>query len=131
MGLRPIVGKDSVTRNVESNTYREGIFDEAGPDFKHDIAYYNYEETPNPEAQRFYDMLKSIDIPSYEGCTKYSQLSAMAKPLVHEFRSSEEVDIDVKTYFEELQNNAIEIEWDLAEDSDEEIEEYNDNDSDT
>ncbi|KAI5675835.1 hypothetical protein M9H77_06785 [Catharanthus roseus] len=40
-------------------------------------------------------------------------------PLVHESRSSEEVDIDVETYFEELQNDKTKIEWDSNEDSDE------------
>ncbi|KAI5658534.1 hypothetical protein M9H77_27327 [Catharanthus roseus] len=42
-------------------------------------AYYNYEEALNPEAQRFYDMLKSVDTSLYEGCTKYSHLSAMSE----------------------------------------------------
>ncbi|KAI5659209.1 hypothetical protein M9H77_28002 [Catharanthus roseus] len=40
---------------------------------------YNYELAPNPKAQWFCDMLKYVDTPLHEGCTKYSQLSAMVK----------------------------------------------------
>ncbi|KAI5680992.1 hypothetical protein M9H77_02219 [Catharanthus roseus] len=37
------------------------IFYVAGPNFEPDATYYNYEEAPNPEAQRYYDMLKFCD----------------------------------------------------------------------
>ncbi|KAI5652782.1 hypothetical protein M9H77_29969 [Catharanthus roseus] len=40
-------------------------------------------------------------------------------PLIHESRSSEEFDIDVKTYFEKLQNDETKIEWESDEDADE------------
>ncbi|KAI5652994.1 hypothetical protein M9H77_30181 [Catharanthus roseus] len=80
-GYRPIVWEGSVTRNVESNTYCESIFDMAGLDFEPNAAYYNNKDAPNPKAQRCYDMFKSVDTPLYEGCTKYSQLSTMARLL--------------------------------------------------
>ncbi|KAI5656800.1 hypothetical protein M9H77_25593 [Catharanthus roseus] len=60
-------------------------------------------------------------------------------PLVHYSRSLEELDIDVETYFEELQNDEIEIEWvsdeyskDCADDdTEEDFINENDEDSDT
>lgn len=37
------------------------------------------DEAPNPEAQRFYDMLKAADCELWPGCTKHSQLSVVAR----------------------------------------------------
>ncbi|KAI5666671.1 hypothetical protein M9H77_16524 [Catharanthus roseus] len=55
-------------------------------------------------------------------------------PLVHESHSSEELDIAVETYFEEVKIDETKIEWDSDEDSNEEIGEdsdaASDNDSD-
>ncbi|KAI5649359.1 hypothetical protein M9H77_35364 [Catharanthus roseus] len=45
-------------------------------------------------------------------------------PLVHECRSSKLLDIAVLIYFEEVQNEETEIEWDSNEDSDEETKAY-------
>ncbi|KAI5653869.1 hypothetical protein M9H77_31056 [Catharanthus roseus] len=36
-----------------------------GPDFELDATYYNYEKAPNPEVQRFYDMLNRLKCDSH------------------------------------------------------------------
>ncbi|KAI5666554.1 hypothetical protein M9H77_16407 [Catharanthus roseus] len=52
-----------------------------GPNFEPNAAYYNYEEVPYLEAKWFYDMLKSVVTPLYEGYTKYSLLFAIVRLL--------------------------------------------------
>ncbi|KAI5672886.1 hypothetical protein M9H77_13250 [Catharanthus roseus] len=51
-----------------------------------------------------------------EGATINAMIEDIG-PLVHDSRSPEELDIDVETYFEELQNDETEIQWDSDEDS--------------
>ncbi|KAI5682396.1 hypothetical protein M9H77_03624 [Catharanthus roseus] len=71
----------SSSRTRESSTYHEMIFDVAGPSVDPNLSNYTYEEAPNLEAQKFYDMLKSRKTSLYEGCTRSSQLSATAELL--------------------------------------------------
>ncbi|KAI5666278.1 hypothetical protein M9H77_16131 [Catharanthus roseus] len=62
-----------------------------------------------------------------------STINAMiedVETLVHDSCSSEELDIDIETYFEELQSNETENEWDSNEDPDEDADEDSDEDSD-
>ena len=39
------------------------------------------EEVSNPNAQNFYDMLSAIDQKLWDGCTKHSQMLAVARLL--------------------------------------------------
>nr|GMC60642.1 uncharacterized protein LOC109168299 [Ipomoea batatas] len=59
----------------ESNAYHTMVMDAAGPEFNVD----EIEESPNPEAQRFYDMLKAADQELWPGSKKHSQLSLVAR----------------------------------------------------
>ncbi|KAI5671361.1 hypothetical protein M9H77_11725 [Catharanthus roseus] len=45
------------------------------------LAYYTYEEAPNPEAQWFYNMQKFVDTPLYEGCTKTKEVPMKSQSL--------------------------------------------------
>lgn len=60
----------------ESSTIIEMIFDTTRPSFDPNFANYIYEETPNLEVHKFYDMLKPVETPLWEGCKTDSQLSA-------------------------------------------------------
>ena len=60
-----------------SNPYRQLIIDAAGPGFNVE----DMEEVPNPTAQKFYDMLNAVDEKLWDGCTKHSQMSAVAQLL--------------------------------------------------
>ncbi|KAI5677672.1 hypothetical protein M9H77_08622 [Catharanthus roseus] len=80
-GYRLIVREGSVTRNVERNITMRVFFMWLVRLLNPMQRYYNYEEAPNPETQRFYDMLKSVDIPLNERCTNYSRMSVMARLL--------------------------------------------------
>lgn len=65
------------------NQYREMVFDAGGSSYRMnydgDDRMDDVEEPPNPEAQRFYDMLKAADNELWPGCTKHSQLSVVAR----------------------------------------------------
>ncbi|KAI5668325.1 hypothetical protein M9H77_18178 [Catharanthus roseus] len=52
-----------------------------------------------------------------------------SRTLVHDSRLSEESDIDIETYLEELQNDKTEIEWDSDEASEEDADDDLDEDS--
>ena len=60
-----------------SNPYRQLIIDAVGPGFNVE----DMEEVPNPTAQKFYDMLNAVDEKLWDGCTKHSQMSAVARLL--------------------------------------------------
>ena len=60
-----------------SNPYRQLIIDAARPGFNVE----DMEEVPNPTAQKFYDMLNAVDEKLWYGCTKHSQMSAVARLL--------------------------------------------------
>ena len=50
------------------------VMEAAGADFNMD----DMDEPPNPEAQKFYDMLKAADNELWAGCKMHSQLSLVA-----------------------------------------------------
>lgn len=66
----------------EVNPYEQMIMDQAGPSVgqaleRDCVMEEQYtEEYPNPDAQRFYDMLAAARRPLWEGCDKHSELSA-------------------------------------------------------
>ena len=65
-----------------SNPYRQLILDAARPDFNavgHGFNVEDMEEVPNPNAQKFYDMLSAVDQKLWDGCTKQSKMSAVEK----------------------------------------------------
>ncbi|KAI5683026.1 hypothetical protein M9H77_04254 [Catharanthus roseus] len=110
----------------------------------------NHEDAPNPVAKKLFDMLKAIETPLVESDEKHSMLFACVellciKPenqltqklyddilgsLVHESCSSEELDIVVEIYFEEVKNDETEIEWDSDKEIDEDSNTESDNDMD-
>ena len=53
------------------------ILDAIGPEFENDFM----EEEPNLNAQKVYDMLNAVDEKLWDGCTKHSQMSAVARLL--------------------------------------------------
>nr|GMD78557.1 uncharacterized protein LOC109168299 [Ipomoea batatas] len=70
------VGAPSQIASEEaSNAYHTMVMDAAGPEFNVD----EIEESPNPEAQKFYDMLKAADQELWPGSKKHSQLSVVAR----------------------------------------------------
>nr|GMD55942.1 uncharacterized protein LOC109168299 [Ipomoea batatas] len=70
------VGAPSQIASEEaSNAYHTMVMDAAGPEFNVD----EIEELPNPEAQKFYDMLKAADQELWPGSKKHSQLSVVAR----------------------------------------------------
>ncbi|KAI5676084.1 hypothetical protein M9H77_07034 [Catharanthus roseus] len=64
-----------------------------------------------------------------EGSTVDAMIEGMGM-LVHDSRSSKELDIDIERYFEELQNDETKIEWDFDKDSDKDVDNDPDEDSD-
>ena len=67
-----------------SNPYRQLILDVIGYDFNASGSEFNaenMEEVPNPNAHKFYDMLSAVDKKLWDGCTKHSQMSAVARLL--------------------------------------------------
>ncbi|XP_019172859.1 PREDICTED: uncharacterized protein LOC109168299 [Ipomoea nil] len=68
-------GPSQVASEEASNAYHTMVMDAAGPEFNVD----EIEESPNPEAQKFYDMLKAADQELWPGSNKHSQLSLVAR----------------------------------------------------
>nr|GLL17033.1 uncharacterized protein LOC109166492 [Ipomoea trifida] len=64
-----------MTDEEASNAYHTMVMDAAGVQFNVD----EIEESPNPEAQKFYDMLKAADQGLFPECKKHSQLSFVAR----------------------------------------------------
>ena len=60
-----------------SNAYRRMVHDAVGPGFEPNVM----EESPNPAAQKFYDLLSSANQEVYPGCDMHSQLSVVARML--------------------------------------------------
>ena len=71
--------------NIESyNPYRQLILDAGRLDFNAVRLGFNVEdmeEVPNPNAQKFYDMLSAVDKKLWDDCTKHSQMLAVARLL--------------------------------------------------
>ncbi|RDX86736.1 hypothetical protein CR513_31897, partial [Mucuna pruriens] len=57
----------------EFNPYEQLIMDHAGPSIGEHIE--NMEENPNPEAQKFFDLLVVAQAPLWERCDNHSELS--------------------------------------------------------
>ncbi|XP_019170987.1 PREDICTED: uncharacterized protein LOC109166492 [Ipomoea nil] len=68
-------GPSQMASEEASNTYHTMVMDVDGPQFNVD----EIEESPNPEAQKFYDMLKAADQELWPECKKHSQLSLVAR----------------------------------------------------
>lgn len=75
-------GEMSTAANLEytyePNTYHTMVMDAAGPEFNYN-EMDGVEEAPNPEAQRFYDMLTAADNELWPGCENHTQLSLVAR----------------------------------------------------
>jgi hypothetical protein len=71
----------SVQREMFDN-YEKLVMDAAGPDIGNYLEQEDQdkgdtmEEEPNEEAQRFFEMLKAAQSPLWDGCDRYSMLSA-------------------------------------------------------
>ena len=75
----------AITNNVgSSTTFVQMVYDAAGPQFNANIV----EESPNPTAQNFYDMLNAANQEVWPNCQTHSQLSAIAQC----FTSSQSID---------------------------------------
>ena len=67
-----------ITNNVgSSTTFVQMVYDVAGPQFNVNIV----EESPNPIAQNFYDMLNAANQEVWPNCQTHSQLLAIARML--------------------------------------------------
>nr|GLL27171.1 uncharacterized protein LOC109166492 [Ipomoea trifida] len=72
---RDVGGSSQMASEEPSNAYHTMVMDAAGVEFNVD----EIEESPNPEAQKFYDMLKAADQELFPECKKHSQLSFVAR----------------------------------------------------
>nr|GMC47957.1 uncharacterized protein LOC109166492 [Ipomoea batatas] len=72
---RDVGGPSQMASEEASNAYHTMVMDAAGVEFNVD----EIEESPNPEAQKFYDMLKAADQQLFPECKKHSQLSFVAR----------------------------------------------------
>ncbi|KAJ7942534.1 Transposon protein, putative, CACTA, En/Spm sub-class [Quillaja saponaria] len=61
------------------NPYKNMVLDVAGPKFVPDTERIIEPEEPNPEAARFYSILRDADESLWTGCTKHSKLSAASQ----------------------------------------------------
>nr|GME09613.1 uncharacterized protein LOC109179592 [Ipomoea batatas] len=72
---RDVGGPSQMTDEEASNAYHTMVMDATGVQFNVD----EIEESPNPEAQKFYDVLKAADQGLFPECKKHSQLSFVAR----------------------------------------------------
>nr|GMC51115.1 uncharacterized protein LOC109166492 [Ipomoea batatas] len=72
---RDVGGSSQMASEEPSNAYHTMVIDAAGVEFNVD----EIEESPNLEAQNFYDMLKAADQELFPECKKHSQLSFVAR----------------------------------------------------
>ncbi|XP_031104166.1 uncharacterized protein LOC116007591 [Ipomoea triloba] len=72
---RDVGGPSQMASEETSNAYHTMVMDANALEFNLDAL----EESPNPEAQKFYDMLKAVDQELWPGCKKHSQLSLIAR----------------------------------------------------
>lgn len=68
------------TPTVETNPFRDMIFDAAGWD-RTSNEHIPMDELPNVDAQRLYDLLYAADEPLWPGCESQTQLSTVARLL--------------------------------------------------
>ncbi|XP_019166858.1 PREDICTED: uncharacterized protein LOC109162622 [Ipomoea nil] len=72
---RDVGGPSQMASEEASNTYHTMVMDAVGLEFNVD----EIEKSPNPEAQKFDDMLKAANQELWPGCKKHSQLSLVAR----------------------------------------------------
>lgn len=75
---------ESSHNNVSANPYREMLMDAMGENYvdnNEDFDYVN-DEAPNSEAKKFYDMLRDVSEPLYNGCKTETVLSACVNMMV-------------------------------------------------
>ncbi|KAL0293579.1 UNVERIFIED_CONTAM: hypothetical protein Scaly_3139200 [Sesamum calycinum] len=65
--------------NEEGSRYRAMVMDALGPELI--LNQICEEQPPNPKAQKFFDLLKDVDEPLWDGCKNDTKLSAVAKLL--------------------------------------------------
>ncbi|XP_058003976.1 uncharacterized protein LOC131180645 [Hevea brasiliensis] len=73
----------------DNNPYCNMVYDAVDAQFQHmasddpspNIEFENMKESPNSEAQKFYDMLNAAEEELWPGCDRHSQLSAVARML--------------------------------------------------
>ncbi|KAI5648031.1 hypothetical protein M9H77_34036 [Catharanthus roseus] len=121
----------------EIDSYREMIIYAVGPNF---ISYEetNHEEPLNPVAKMFFDMRKVVETLLVEVDDRHSMFSACEELLyirsenqwTQKSYDDEELDIAIETYFEKVQNDETEIEWDSNEEIHEDSDAESDNDMD-
>jgi hypothetical protein len=67
------------TNDMNINQYQTLVFDAFGPEvaanYQNEIPQASV-QAPNPEAQKFYDLLGSFNRPLWEGCDRHTELSA-------------------------------------------------------
>lgn len=85
----PLVGSSSTQSHCNtsdmrdeegSNPYRNMVIDAIGHDFN-PHSDENEVEPPDPKTQKLYDLLRKADEPLWQGCSKLSQLSTIARLL--------------------------------------------------
>nr|GMD54464.1 uncharacterized protein LOC109179592 [Ipomoea batatas] len=88
---RDVGGPSQVASEEQSNAYHRMVMDATGVEFNVD----EIEESPNPEAQKFYDMLKAANQELFPECKKHSQLAITTEaPLV---RSGSNILAEIET----------------------------------
>ncbi|XP_011073575.1 uncharacterized protein LOC105158490 [Sesamum indicum] len=79
LNTRDDVGGSSTAPHVETSRYRTMVMDAIGHEFSSDFTCA--EQLPNPEAQKFFNLLKYADEPLWDGCKNHTKLSAVAQLL--------------------------------------------------
>ena len=76
------------------------ILDATGSEFNAE----NMEKVPNPNAQNFYDMFSAVDQKLWDGCTKHSQMSTVARllPIKSKYHISERCFDDFTQFLHEV-----------------------------
>ncbi|XP_020550342.1 uncharacterized protein LOC110012142 [Sesamum indicum] len=79
VNTRDDVGGSSTAPQVETSRYRTMVMDAIGHEFSSNFTCA--EQLPNPEAQKFFNLLKDADEPLWDGCKNHTKLSAVAQLL--------------------------------------------------
>ncbi|KAL2231065.1 UNVERIFIED_CONTAM: hypothetical protein Sindi_1700900 [Sesamum indicum] len=79
VNTRDDVGGSSTAPRVETSRYRTMVMDAIGHEFSSNFTCA--EQLPNPEAQKFFNLLKDADEPLWDGCKNHTKLSAVAQLL--------------------------------------------------
>ncbi|KAK4435136.1 hypothetical protein Salat_0676900 [Sesamum alatum] len=79
LNTRDDVRGSSSTPQVETSRYRTMVMDAISPEFS--SGFMCDEQLPNPEAQKFFNLLKDADEPLWDGCKNHTKLSTVAQLL--------------------------------------------------